>query len=76
MPTPARSRGSRASTSRRTSPASATSFVRDTVGVDNVCERAALAEGGRLLVGKTVRGQATAALTALPQSFGFSKGDA
>lgn len=55
---------------------SPSAFVEQAVGVDNVCERAALAEGGRLLVGKTVRGQATAALTALPQSFGFSKGDA
>ena len=27
-------------------------FVRETVGVDNVCERAALAQGGRLLLGK------------------------
>jgi len=38
-------RGSRASSG----------FVRQTVGVDNVCERAALAGGGRLLVEKNTR---------------------
>lgn len=37
-------------------------FVEKTVGVDNVCERAAAAEGGRLLMGKTVMGGVTFAL--------------
>ena len=37
-------------------------FVEKTVGVDNVCERAAAAEGGRLLTGKTVRDGVTLAL--------------
>lgn len=38
-------------------------FVESTVGVDNVCERAASAAGGRLLVGKTVMGGVTFALS-------------
>lgn len=37
-------------------------FVRETVGVDNVCERAALAEGGTLLLGKQAGNGATVAL--------------
>ena len=37
-------------------------FVEKTVGVGNVCERAAAAEGGRLLAGKTVMGGVTFAL--------------
>ena len=37
-------------------------FVEKTVGVDNVCERAAAAEGGRLLTGKTVMDGVTFAL--------------
>ena len=44
---------------------SASPFVREVTGVDNVCERAAvLAGGGRLAVGKTVRDGATAAIAA------------
>ena len=37
-------------------------FVEKTVGVDNVCERAAARAGGRLLRGKTVMAGATFAL--------------
>lgn len=37
-------------------------FVRRTVGVDNVCERAALAQGGRLLAGKQAGNGTTVAL--------------
>ena len=37
-------------------------FVEKTVGVDNVCERAAAASGGRLLTGKTILDGATFAL--------------
>lgn len=37
-------------------------FVRRTVGVDNVCERAALAQGGRLLSGKQAGNGTTVAL--------------
>ena len=44
---------------------SASPFVREVTGVDNVCERAAvLAGGGRLAGGKTVRDGATAAIAA------------
>ena len=37
-------------------------FVETVTGVDNVCERSALAEGGVLLVGKTAQNGVTAAL--------------
>ena len=37
-------------------------FVRRTVGVDNVCERAALAQGGHLLLGKQAANKTTVAL--------------
>jgi len=37
-------------------------FVRRTVGVDNVCERAALAQGGCLLLGKQAGNGVTVAL--------------
>ena len=40
----------------------ASDFVRETVGVDNVCERAALAQGGRLLLGKQARNGVTVAV--------------
>lgn len=38
-------------------------FVRRTVGVDNVCERSALAQGGRLLLGKQAGNGTTVALS-------------
>ena len=37
-------------------------FVKSTVGVDNVCERAAAASGGRLIVPKTARNGVTVAV--------------
>lgn len=40
----------------------ASAFVERVTGVDNVCERAALAGGGMLLAGKRVRGGVTVAL--------------
>ena len=40
----------------------ASAFVRETVGVDNVCERAACAGGGRLLLHKDAAGGVTVAL--------------
>ena len=40
----------------------ASAFVKKTVGVDNVCERAALAEGGTLLLGKQANNGTTVAL--------------
>ena len=40
----------------------ASEFVRRTVGVDNVCERAALAEGGTLVLGKQAGDGVTVAL--------------
>ena len=41
---------------------SKSAFVKDTVGVDNVCERAAAARGGRLIVRKTAQGGVTVAV--------------
>lgn len=51
----------------------ASPFVKDTVGVDNVCERAAVcaAKNGRLLLGKTARDGVTAALAAEEWRIGF-----
>ena len=43
-------------------------FVEKTVGVDNVCERAAAASGGRLLMGKTILDGATFALAGEEQT--------
>lgn len=43
----------------------ASDFVKKTVGVDNVCERAALAEGGTLLLGKRAGNGTTVALARL-----------
>lgn len=40
---------------------SSSDFVRQTVGVDNVCERAALAQGGQLVLGKQARQGVTVA---------------
>lgn len=40
----------------------ASEFVKRTVGVDNVCERSALAAGGRLLLGKQAGNGATVAI--------------
>lgn len=48
-------------------------FVSDTVGVDNVCERAAVrASGGALLCRKTARDGVTVALAAIPKEVRFS----
>lgn len=56
----------------------ASAFVRETVGVENVCERAAVcaAKGGRLLLAKTVRDGVTVALAAGERrvSFGTANG--
>lgn len=43
-------------------------FVERTVGVDNVCERAALAQGGRMLLGKQAREGTTVAVAMGPPS--------
>lgn len=45
--------------------ASGSEFVRKTVGVDNVCERAALAAGGRLIAPKTALDGVTVAVAEL-----------
>ena len=45
---------------------SASDFVRKTVGVDNVCERAALAGGGKLVLGKQAGDGVTVAIALLP----------
>jgi len=51
----------------------ASAFVQSTVGVDNVCERAAVcsAGGGRLLYPKTARGGVTVALAEQPRRLSF-----
>lgn len=41
-------------------------FVKDVTGVDNVCERAAIASGGRLILKKQKRNNVTVAAAALP----------
>lgn len=46
-------------------------FVREIIGVDNVCERAALRCGGRLLVPKSAGGGVTVALTIQDWSASF-----
>jgi cobalt-precorrin 5A hydrolase len=38
--------------------------VREVTGVGNVCERAAVCEGGKLIVGKTAKDGITVALSA------------
>ncbi len=38
-------------------------FVKEMTGVGNVCERAAVAQGGRLIVGKTTKGGITVAVS-------------
>ena len=45
-------------------------FVERTTGVDNVCERAAAAEGGRLLIGKTAADGITLALSCETEDIG------
>lgn len=50
---------------------SSSEFVERTVGVDNVCERAACAGGERLLLGKRASGGVAVALAALPVRLGF-----
>ena len=53
---------------------SASEWVRATVGVDNVCERAAvLTGGGRLLVRKQAQAGVTLAVAAAPYSLTFAK---
>lgn len=46
-------------------------FVCDTVGVDNVCERAAVCAGGTLLCRKIARDGVTVALAAIPKEVRF-----
>ena len=48
-------------------------FVRETVGVDNVCERAAAASGGRIIVPKTVVEGVTVAVAELKWGIDFGE---
>ena len=48
-------------------------FVQQTTGVDNVCERSALAGGGRLLLEKTAFGGVTVALALREINIGFEE---
>lgn len=53
---------------------SPSAFVRDTVGVDNVCERAALAAGGTLVLPKFAHGRVTVALAQVESDISFEEG--
>ena len=48
-------------------------FVRATVGVDNVCERAALAEGGKLIFPKLAHGGVTVAFSKVTIKLSFKE---
>ncbi|MDO4796759.1 MAG: cobalamin biosynthesis protein [Coriobacteriales bacterium] len=50
-------------------------FVRRAVGVDNVCERASCATGGRLLLGKRSASGVTVALAAREPRVSFAEGE-
>ncbi len=50
---------------------SASEFVRETVGVDNVCERAAVLAGGSLIIPKTAAGGVTVAAAVLDWRVAF-----
>lgn len=54
----------------------ASKLVQDTVGVDNVCERAAVATGGRLLLSKQAANGVTVAIAALPLAVSFAEVEA
>lgn len=54
---------------------SPSSFVEETVGVDNVCERAALSTGGELLLPKLACGGVTVALSLEPSCVDFGSGE-
>ena len=48
-------------------------FVRATVGVDNVCERAALADGGKLIFSKIAHGGVTVAFSKVTIELSFKE---
>ncbi len=48
-------------------------FVRSTVGVDNVCERAALADGGKLIFPKLAHGGVTVAFSKVTIELSFKE---
>ena len=48
-------------------------FVRATVGVDNVCERAALADGGKLIFPKLARSGVTVAFSKVTIELSFKE---
>ena len=50
-------------------------FVEKTTGADNVCERAAVCAGGRLIVRKTAENGVTAAVAELPVNINFTSSD-
>lgn len=53
---------------------SPSAFVRDTVGVDNVCERAALATGGKLVLRKLAHEGVTVAFAQMAVEISFEEG--
>ena len=48
-------------------------FVRATVGVDNVCERAALVDGGKLIFSKLAHGGVTVAFSKVTIELSFKE---
>ena len=50
-------------------------FVEKITGTDNVCERAAVCAGGKLIVGRTAGNGITAAVAELPVNIGFERND-
>ncbi|MCR5168629.1 MAG: cobalamin biosynthesis protein [Oscillospiraceae bacterium] len=50
-------------------------FVEKTTGADNVCERAAVCEGGRIIIPKTAQNGVTAAVAEMPVFIDFERKD-
>lgn len=51
-------------------------FVEKTTGADNVCERASVCAGGRIIIPKTAQNGVTAAVAEMPVFIGFERKDA
>jgi cobalt-precorrin 5A hydrolase len=51
-------------------------FVEKTTGADNVCERAAVCAGGRIIIPKTAQNGVTAAVAEMPVFIDFERKDA
>ena len=51
-------------------------FVEQTTGADNICERAAVCAGGKIIVRKTAENGVTCAVGKLPVTVVFERNDA